>query len=120
MKRPRTTYRRSAFALTRRMLLPSPNHRLQAGCYMRFISLFLFACARLVAASYYIDDRAGDDTAEGTTPARAWRSLEPVNKKTFKPGDQILLHAGSRWEGVSLHPLGSGTAAAPIVLGRYG
>jgi hypothetical protein len=87
---------------------------------MRFVSLFLFACARLVAASYYIDDRAGDDTAEGTTPARAWRSLEPVNKKTFKPGDQILLHAGSRWEGVSLHPLGSGTAAAPIVLGRYG
>ncbi len=78
------------------------------------------ACSGLFAATYHVDSTAGSDTANGTTPASAWRSLEKVNATTFAPGDQILLRAGSMWEGVALHPLGSGTPASPIVLGRYG
>lgn len=72
------------------------------------------------AATYHVDSRDGDDAHDGRGPDRAWRSLAKVNATTFAPGDRILLRAGSAWEGVALHPLGSGTPDAPIVLDRFG
>ncbi len=74
----------------------------------------------LGAATYHVDDQRGNDAREGISPERAWRSLERVNATTFAPGDRILLRAGGRWEGVALHPLGSGSPDKPIVLGQYG
>jgi hypothetical protein len=79
---------------------------------------FASSCC-LAAATYHVDDRDGNDANPGTAPERAWRSLAPANEAAFQPGDRILLRAGGHWEG-SLHPRGSGSAAAPIVLGRYG
>ncbi len=81
---------------------------------------FLSGAAGAFAATYHVDSHDGDDRHDGHTPAQAWRSLEKVNASTFAPGDRLLLHAGSKWEGVALHPLGSGRPDAPIVLGRYG
>jgi hypothetical protein len=79
----------------------------------------LVTCSQLFAATYYVDSRDGNDVHPGTAREQPWRSLARVNQTTFAPGDQVLLRAGSRWEGQSLHPLGSGTPNAPIVLGRY-
>src|SRR5688572_7562304 len=76
-------------------------------------------CVRLLATTYYVDSRDGHDARSGTTRDQSWRSLERVNRTTFAPGDQVLLRAGSRWEGQSVRPLGCGTPEAPIVLGRY-
>jgi len=42
-----------------------------------------------------------------------------VNATTFLAGDQILFHTGQSWSG-QLHPLGSGTSTAPIVISSYG
>lgn len=87
----------------------------------RILLLVLSLAAPIArATTYYVDSREGDDARSGTTPAGAWRSLESVNRTTFAPGDRVLLRAGSVWEGVALHPLGSGTPEAPIVLARYG
>jgi hypothetical protein len=69
--------------------------------------------------AYYVDATAGNDAASGLDSTRAWRSLARVNSTTFQPGDRILLRAGGRWTG-QLWPKGSGTAATPITIDRYG
>jgi hypothetical protein len=51
--------------------------------------------------------------------AHPWNSLKPVNAFRFAPGDQILLRRGMTCHGM-LHPLGSGTPDAPIVVDVYG
>lgn len=69
---------------------------------------------------YYVDASGGSDSADGTTPASAWSSLDKVNATTFEPGDRILLKGGETWEGEQLWPKGSGTAEAPIAIDAYG
>lgn len=81
---------------------------------------FLALATAALAATYHVDSRAGDDTRDGLAPERAWRSIAKVNATIFAPGDRVLLRAGSAWEGVALHPKGSGTVEKPIALGRYG
>ncbi len=71
------------------------------------------------AATYYVDAVGGSDVNGGGTPGEAWRTLEKANAAPLAPGDRLLLKAGSTWTG-RLHPQGSGTAAAPILLDRYG
>jgi len=72
-----------------------------------------------MAKVYYVNAESGKDSNDGTSPEKAWASLKKVNKQVFKPGDKILLAAGSRFIG-QLEPKGSGTASAPICLDRYG
>jgi hypothetical protein len=80
----------------------------------------LATCLRpALAATYYVDSAGGNDAASGRRPSAAWRSLEKVNQVLFQPGDRILLRSGSSWTG-RLHPRGSGSARARIVLDRYG
>ncbi|MEU8200915.1 right-handed parallel beta-helix repeat-containing protein [Streptosporangium sp. NPDC049046] len=68
---------------------------------------------------YYVDSRAGDDAAAGTSAATAWRSLDNVNAATLGAGDTVRLKRGGSWPGV-LTLSGRGTAAAPIVVEPYG
>ncbi|MER8115828.1 hypothetical protein [Streptomyces sp. NPDC094031] len=68
--------------------------------------------------SYYVDPD-GSDTADGLTPATAWRSLSRVDAQSLLPGDTVRFKAGGRWAG-QLSPKGSGTAADPVVLTSYG
>lgn len=75
--------------------------------------------AHAAATTYYVDAVAGNDSAAGTSAATAWRSLAKVNGTTFTAGDRIQFKRGQTWTG-QLHPLGSGTAAAPITIGVYG
>jgi len=84
------------------------------------LALVVSCCATTVdAATYYIDSVNGSDGAVGTSTATAWKTLTNVNATTFVAGDQILLHTDQSWSG-QLHPLGSGTSAAPIVISSYG
>ena len=75
--------------------------------------------AKSVPGTYYVDSVEGDDGNDGTSPEKAWKSLEKVNATEFQPGDRILLRAGRSWSG-QLWPKGSGTKEAPIVLDQYG
>ncbi len=79
--------------------------------------------SRLSATEYYVDSENGSDRAAGTSPEAAWRTLAPVNEAIVRPGDKILLKAGSRFRG-QLKPNGSGSLTdgqvRPITVDRYG
>ncbi len=87
--------------------------------------LVLAACFALASApaalatTYYVDPAGGNDSWNGTSPSTAWQNLTKVNTVTFSPGDQILLKAGSVWNGQQLYPKGSGSAGSPITVDMY-
>lgn len=78
------------------------------------------AANTLGGKDYYVDATAGSDTASGTSPTTAWKSLTKVNATTFAPGDRILLKAGDTWNDQQLWPKGSGAAGRPITIDAYG
>ncbi len=86
---------------------------------LRALTLLALAILPCPAADYHVDSERGDDRADGSAPESAWRSLEKVRSIELKPGDRLLFKAGARWQGV-LQPRGSGTAEAPVRIGRYG
>jgi hypothetical protein len=77
------------------------------------------ACASVGPGGYYLDSAGGNDSSDGTSPATAWRTLTKVNGVTYQPGNRICFKAGGSWTG-QLQPKGSGTSAAPILIGMYG
>ncbi|HKT75126.1 MAG TPA: right-handed parallel beta-helix repeat-containing protein [Sphingobium sp.] len=82
-----------------------------------FLSPALASAAR--AETYYVDAARGDDRAAGTAPAQAWRSLSRASAFPLRPGDRLLLVAGSVWK----EPLTisrSGRSGAPISIAATG
>ena len=73
----------------------------------------------LPGGNLYVDCTGGDDAREGSTPATAVRTIAAANKRTFSPGDSILLRRRTTCAGM-FSPSGSGTAKQPITLGAYG
>jgi len=74
-----------------------------------------------VAASrtFYLDNAAGNDAANGRTPATAWRTVDRANAADWRPGDALLLKRGGKFRG-GLQPRGDGTVARPITVGAFG
>ncbi len=69
--------------------------------------------------SYYIDSKNGDDQRCGTSPDKAWASLERANQNTYGPGDSLLFIRGGKWNG-NFRPKGKGSETLPIVVSSYG
>ncbi len=67
---------------------------------------------------YFVDSQNGNDTGDGSI-YNPWQSLEKINRTTFKPGDTILIKAGSVFNG-QLVLNGSGSEAEPIIVDMYG
>ena len=86
------------------------------GC---FSIVFFLPVASGANSTFYIDVERGDDNADGQSEKSPWKTLNRVNKVTVGPGDKLLFKAGQRWEG-QLKLQGSGSAQAPIRVGRYG
>lgn len=91
------------------------------------ISVFLIAFGSWVfavfgtgasAATYYVDAALGSDTAPGTSPPTAWRTMEKVNNAPLHPGDAVLFKRGEAWREF-LRPR-SGSEAGRITYGAYG
>lgn len=51
-----------------------------------------------VGTTYYVDSAQGDDRNDGKSPSRPWKSFAEPNRTAFKPGDALLLKAGSMWK----------------------
>ena len=89
-----------------------------------FSSPRLFAAALLCstvsahATTYYISQSTGNDSSVGQTETKPWKTLAKA-AINFSPGDRILLKCGDTWN-EELHPQGSGTQIAPIVISSYG
>jgi hypothetical protein len=69
--------------------------------------------------SYFVDSEQGDDATPGTSSARPWKTLSPVNTCKLGPGDAVLLKRGGSWQ-AGLAPRGEGKPGRPILLGAYG
>lgn len=51
-----------------------------------------FLSLSAVSADYYIDSSRGSDSATGTSPAEAWKTLARTRKGEIKPGDTVRLN----------------------------
>ncbi len=91
------------------------KHALIYAALMSFVGCLI--CNAQTA--HYLDCAAGADAADSLTPQTAWRTVAKASAYTYHPGDSLLLHRGSRCEGM-LEPHGSGTTEASIHLGAYG
>jgi hypothetical protein len=76
--------------------------------------------ASAAGAAYYVDCAAGDDAADGLSPATAWRTTTRANQQAYGPGDQILFMRDAVCTGDGFKPTGSGTEAEPITIADYG
>lgn len=69
--------------------------------------------------TYYVDPVKGDDSTSGASPQEAWHTLSRLSRKTFEPGDEVLLRRGGAWnEPLTLR--GRASLDKPIRLGAYG
>jgi hypothetical protein len=104
-------------------LAPTRFVRTRPTAIGRFALMIGLLASPLAAETYHVDSKAGADSHSGLTPAEAWRSLERVNRQTFKPGDAIRFRAGTNYTG-QLKPQGSGQLIhgkpTPIVVEKYG
>lgn len=72
--------------------------------------------------TYYVDSINGDDTARGTSPEEAWKSLDGfVNcPKPLEGGDTVLFRAGGTYECCVYLEGIKGTKDAPFTISSYG
>jgi len=81
-------------------------------------SIFLFTFP-VSARSYYVDSITGNDGNPGTERTHPWKSLMPVQKKTFITGDTVNFECGSSWE-TGLEIKDGGTKENPIIFRAIG
>ena len=68
--------------------------------------------------TYYVDVN-GNDENDGLSENSPWKTIEKINKQSFRPGDNILFKRGNTWKGkMEIHS--SGSENLPILFGAYG
>jgi len=71
-------------------------------------------------ATYYVRP-GGNNTASGTSPAAAWRTLSRASRATLRPGDKLLLLGGHVYHGkLTIGPTDAGRPGKPILVSSYG
>jgi hypothetical protein len=69
---------------------------------------------------FYISS-AGSNSAAGTSPSTAWRTLSRADSARFRPGDRLLLRGGDRFAGqLRFGPHDAGNPRKPVTIGSYG
>ncbi|MFB7497274.1 right-handed parallel beta-helix repeat-containing protein [Streptomyces sp. NPDC056161] len=70
--------------------------------------------------TFYVSEH-GNDSADGTSPGSAWRTLHQADQVRYRPGDRLLLHGGARFEGsLRLDGGEAGRPRQPVIVGSYG
>ncbi|MFE7853348.1 right-handed parallel beta-helix repeat-containing protein [Streptomyces sp. NPDC057403] len=70
--------------------------------------------------TFYVSPQ-GDDSATGTSPDAAWRTLRQADQVRFRPGDRLLLQGGKTFKGsLRLDKGEAGRPKQPVVVGSYG
>ncbi|GAB1308886.1 hypothetical protein KH5_15690 [Urechidicola sp. KH5] len=73
----------------------------------------------MFATEYYVNSKIGNDKNTGKSPEQAWKSLDKVNRKNFKAGDQILLATGLEYTGTLILDKQYGSKKNPIIVTSY-
>lgn len=65
------------------------------------VAAFLASCLNAHAANYYVDQSAGSDSNNGTTPTAAWKNCPGMasytGSGTLSPGDVVNFDRGDTW-----------------------
>jgi hypothetical protein len=69
--------------------------------------------------TYYVRP-GGSDANPGTSPGRAWATVERATHARLRPGDAVLFQGGAEFADAPLEPHNSGTGETPIVYGSFG
>ena len=88
--------------------------------YWISLSLYLLTIVWAHATNYYVAAN-GNDSNNGQSSSRPWKSLSKVNKMmaSFKPGDVIFFRRGDSFSG-ELIVTASGRSGSPIRFAAYG
>lgn len=62
----------------------------------------------------------GDDSNDGLSPEKAWKTTAPVNQLVLSAGDAVYFHRGDVFNDQFLHLKGAGSAQKPIKISAYG
>ena len=101
------------------MMISFGKRNLCVGGAALFLTLcFALFSARAGATDYYLDAERGDDSAAGTSPETAWRTLDRANGAELLPGDALLFRRGELWRGTL--QCRNGEPGRPIRYGAYG
>ena len=85
---------------------------------MKFFLFIIFFTVNIFATDYYVKN-SGNDAADGTSDATAWKTIAKVNASIFKPGDNIYFKRGDMWR-EQLNVSSSGAEGKPITFSAYG
>ena len=89
------------------------------ACLIYFV-LLLYLSGLVQATDYYVSP-FGSDFNAGTSPTKAWQSIDKVNSKTFEAGDNIFFEGGMMFDGsLEFEANDSGTRFNPLTVGSYG
>jgi hypothetical protein len=78
------------------------------------------AASGQAAVTYYVSP-GGRDSAAGTSPSTAWRTLDRADQQDYQPGQRLLLQGGATFTGSLKFKAGAaGDAAHPVIVGSYG
>ena len=84
-----------------------------------YVMLLIFSI-NAGGANYFVSS-SGDDSESGTSPQKAWKTIDKVNAMTFGAGDKILFEGGKTFTGsLSFDMADSGTSDKPVTIGSYG
>jgi hypothetical protein len=83
-------------------------------------ALFILGCNKIETTTheYYINSELGNDNNDGTSPEKAWKSLERASEKAYYAGDKLMLAKGSVFSG-KLHLEGGGSKTEPVTVSPY-
>lgn len=85
-----------------------------------FSMAILISACNQTARDYYVST-SGDDLAKGTSPDKAWKSIDKINETDFQPGDRILFEGGKTFTGALEFDIDdSGTPDNPLTVTSYG
>lgn len=86
---------------------------------LRIRTLLLKASGENTPIGYYVDAINGSDSNDGTTPAKAWKTLSKLAGYPFNPGDHIYLKRGCVWR-ETWYVNSGGSISADVVYDAFG
>ncbi len=81
--------------------------------------IMLFQCNITLCTNYYINSISGNDSQDGRSEKKAWKSISKVNSHDFLPGDTICFKRGCIWRETLKIP-SSGNNFLNLVFSNYG
>jgi hypothetical protein len=129
-------YRAGVAALPLGRGAPDPATRREVGVlvsrfvarlvgFVAFLALLMSGCggSRHGPLTYFVDAAHGKDSNSGTSTTSPLRTLDAVGRRSYRGGDEILLHGGERFAGsINLGPgnLSETSRRSPLTISSYG